>query len=422
MTFSALLVICLAILRLPRDSGWLLRLLQYQLLFSLLMAPLGVVIFHQLHAASLAANLIAVPLISVVIVPLNFLLQLFSWLPAESLIWLYRAQDWLLAGMLGYLQWLLENGLQAVSMGQISAWRLAAITLFVLLLVIPRGMPVPRSWLLLLPLVFLSPAPARQPPGLTMTVLDVGMGTSVVVRTAHHSLVYDFGAGRAEGFSLGSWVVLPYLQHAGIDYLDRVIVSHADQDHIGGVLAISDQLHHAPPVYTGTPFEVRQKWPDSGPLYDCHQAPPWRWDGVDFLFLSAGSLAGESENDRSCVLRIDSPAGSILIAGDIESSQENRLLAEHPQALDADILVAPHHGSLTSSSPAFIDAVSPRQAIFTVGYLNRWGFPRPRVLARYQARDIEILRTDLAGAVRVECENSHCETRTYRGERPRLWY
>jgi len=421
LTFSALFVICLGVSLFARNASMFRHLLVYQLLFTLLLAPVSIVIFDQLHAASLFANLVAVPLISLVVVPFNFVLQLLGWMPSAWLSWLYRMQDAVLGWLLDYLQWLQDLGLQAIFVGQMSLWQWLALVGFLLLLVLPRGFPVARGWLLLLPLIFLNPHDRVEPPYLRVAVLDVGMGTSIVVSTAEHHLVYDFGAGREQGFSLGSWVVQPFLQQHGIEYVDRLVISHADQDHLGGFLAIRHALNYGS-VYTGTLNEVRQKWPDAGRLNDCRKTPPWRWDGVDFQFLSPGLFDDDSENNRSCVLRIRSPAGVILIAGDIESGQETRLLDTRRELLEADILVAPHHGSLTSSSPAFVAAVAPSKVIFTVGYLNRWGFPRSQVVQRYTAIDAEILRTDLDGAILIECEHSHCESRAYRTYRPRLWY
>jgi competence protein ComEC len=421
LSFCAVLVICLGLLLFGNQRHGLRKLLLYQVLFSLLLAPLSLAIFNQLHLASLLANLVAVPLVSLVIVPFNFILQLLFWLPESMLGALYLAEDHVLGWLLDYLQSLGDWGLGARWIAEISPWRMLCLVLFLLLLVLPRGLPMPRTWLALLPLVFLAPWFTREDSSLRMAVLDVGMGTSVVVSTRHHHLVYDFGAGREQGYSLGRWVVMPYLRNRGIDSVDRIVISHADQDHLGGFLGIRNDLDYAA-LFSGTPLEVKRKWPDAEALQDCHGARAWVWDGVAFEFLSSGRLPNESENNRSCVLRISTGEGSLLIAGDIEAEQEARLLAVYGDRLRADILVAPHHGSMTSSTPEFIDAVSPSQVIFTAGYLNRWRFPRAEIVDRYRQIGAEILRTDEHGAILIDCENSHCAGVAQRRLAPRLWY
>ena len=255
---------------------------------------------------------------------------------------------------------------------------------------------------------------------LELTVLDVGMGTSIVVQTRHHSLVYDFGPGNDRGYSLGEWVVLPYLAHQRIARPDRLVISHADQDHAGGFYALADN-YATLPVYSGTVDKLRVKFPGLKHLQDCRQGHHWSWDGIDFEFLGDAG-PGSSDNNRSCVLKITTPADSILIAGDIEKRQELRLLATDQAALAAGVLVAPHHGSLTSSSMPFIRAVDAGQVIFTSGFQNRWQFPRPEVVERYALAGAEIFQTDRHGAVSISCREQGCQLESFRNQHPRLWY
>ncbi len=421
LTFSALLIIALGVFLLPRNASRWQQLLTIQILFSILFVPLSIAIFDQVHSASLLANLVAVPLVSFIIVPLNFLLLALFWLPHNWLHTLYTWLDGMLGGLLAYLQWLQQIGLEAWRPGDIAGWKLMVLAGCLLLLLLPTASLLPRRWLLLFSLLLMLPQRQIGQGELEMTVLDVGMGTAIVMQTRNHSLVYDFGPGNDKGYSLGEWVVLPFMAHQKLPEPDRIIISHADQDHAGGFYRLAEQFSEVP-VYSGTSAKIRDKFPALGQVRDCHQIPPWHWDGVLFEFLGRSPRATESDNNRSCVLKISAGQGSILIAGDIERRQEWRLLATAKSALAADVLVAPHHGSLTSSSALFINAVDAQQVIFTTGYANRWHFPRPAVVARYADTGATIHQTDRDGAISILCNAQGCQLESFRAQHPRLWY
>lgn len=420
LSFSALFIIALGLFLLRSQASRFRQLLVIQLLFSLLFIPISIVIFGQVHVASLFANLVAVPLISFVVVPVNFLLLTLVWLPQAWLEPLYFALDKLLGLLLLYLESLQDMGLQAQALAVMDGARILLIALLLLLIILPRGI-MSRMWVFMLALIIIWPSSKTLEDKLSMTVLDVGMGTSIVIRTRNHSLVYDFGPGNDRGYSLGKWVLMPYLSSLGIPGPERIIISHADQDHVGGLYAIQSRLQYQR-VYSGTPEKVKARFPDLGNVLDCHQQPPWRWDGVEFEFLSAGVKQTHSENNRSCVLRIKSDGHTLLVSGDIESAQEQRLVQSNAEQLQAQILIAPHHGSLTSSSARFIRAVNAKNVIFTAGYLNRWGFPRAEVIQRYSAMGAATFRTDDDGAVLINCRAQQCDIQRYRQLRPRLWY
>lgn len=420
LSFSALGVIALGSVLIRRGTSNFKALILIQILFSLLFIPVSIVIFGQLQVASFLANIVAVPLVSIFVVPIIFMLQLLFWLPVELLVGLFAVMDDVLGYLLTYLQWLQGTGLAAIKISPVPLWKLFLLSLFMAMLVLPKGVLWPRMWLILLPMVVLWPGKTNTAK-LRMSVLDVGMGTSIVVQTRHHSLVYDFGPGNREGYSLGKWVVQPFLQYHGIRHVDRVIISHADQDHLGGFYALHQQLQFGG-LISGTPVDVSKRLSSRQPIHNCHRHQPWSWDGVEFEFLSADVQQDESDNNRSCVLRINTGEQVILVAGDIEASQEHRLLRHERGKLKADVLIAPHHGSLTSSSESFVQAVQPSQVIFTVGYLNRWLFPREEVLRRYLNTDAHVYRTDRDGAILINCENSHCQLQRYRRVKQRLWY
>ncbi len=425
LSFGALCVIAFGLWRWPAEytaSRWL-PAVRIQWLFSLLFLPMGLAVFGEVHRASLFANLLAVPLVSLLIVPFNFLLLALSWLPDAWIAPGYRGLDGLLALLMGYLDTLRAAGLTAWPLPESPGWVLWLLLAGLLALLLPRGLLRGRALWLLLPLPLLWPRwdhSADVPYGsFVAEVLDVGMGTAVVIRTREHSLIYDFGPGRRQGFSMGNWAVLPLLRTRGITRPQRIVLSHEDQDHIGGFLALTGRWP-ATLLETGTLAETRERLPAGLPLRACHGQPPWRWDGVSFRYLDAADPLA-SENDRSCVLRVASDEGAVLLlTGDIERVRERGLLEQGDRWLRADVLLAPHHGSESSSTADFIEAVAAGQVVFTSGFRNRWGFPRPAVLRRYRDSGARLWNTAVDGALRIGCA-VECRIRALRRERPRPW-
>lgn len=299
-----------------------------------------------------------------------------------------------------FLQWLSLLPASTWQQAAPPAWTLLPAILGMLWLLLPRGFPL--RWLGLaglLPMLLLQP-PAPAPGAMEVAVLDVGQGLAVVVRTAHHALLYDTGPRYSAQSDSGSRIVLPYLRAAGIAGLDGLVVSHDDSDHSGGMHAILTQMPVAWLVSS-----LPTSTPDIAllPHQRCHAGQSWHWDGVDFAMLSPtlGSYARADveDNNRSCVLRVASRYGSLLLTGDIERKAERALLSGDAGRLASDVLLAPHHGSGTSSSPAFIAAVDAATTIFTVGYRNRFRHPKPAVVRRYATAGSRLYRSDMDGAV-----------------------
>jgi competence protein ComEC len=301
----------------------------------------------------------------------------------------------------------------------------------VALLLLPGGM---RAWawraqgaLLLLPLV-LAREPAPGPGEFRLVAFDIGQGAAALVETASHRLLFDTGPRYGDHADAAARVITPYLRGHGAESLDTLVVSHEDSDHAGGTETVIDAV----PVRTmlaSLPqgHALRSVANENGIRFtDCLAGQAWAWDGVVFEVLHPLRLPAKSErvssNARSCVLRIANGRHAALLTGDIEAAQESALIAaETPQRLMADILLVPHHGSKTSSSGAFLDAVSPQVAVFQVGYRNRYGHPHPQVWQRYVARDIDGLRTDKTGAVVIETDGNVLDVQTARTIRPRYW-
>lgn len=281
------------------------------------------------------------------------------------------------------------------------------------------GFPLPRR-LRLTGLVLLLPAaigwvPQGQviaPGHFRLTVLDVGQGLASVVQTARHTLVFDAGPAYRTGFNAGAMIVVPYLQYIGRTTIDKMIISHGDMDHIGGAKAISRLL------------EVRYR-EGAGSLHPCRAGEHWRWDGVDFdlLYPSADEArAADSTNERSCVLRVHARGASVLLTGDIEAPGERALVARAGLKLRSDALVVPHHGSTTSSSESLLDAVAPKVALVSSGWHNRWGFPKPVIVARYRAHGINLFNTATGGALLLSWPSAHePKIERWRVVRRRFW-
>jgi competence protein ComEC len=296
----------------------------------------------------------------------------------------------------------------------------------------------------LLPLAMIAPA-AVPDGGARIVVLDVGQGLAVFVATARHALLYDTGPRYSDSVDAGGRIVAPYLRAAGVTRLDALIVSHADSDHSGGALSILRavpvaRLVSSLPEDSAIVASARAgratepvHFPHAAPATEatpatrCAAGERWEWDGVAFEVLhparAAYGDAARKSNDLSCVLRIVSAGGSALLTGDIEAVSEAELIARDAAALRADVLVVPHHGSRTSSTLAFVTAVSPRLAIIAAGYRNRFGHPRAEILGRYVRADAARARTDLQGAISVTlAPDRPIDAIAERERRRRYWY
>jgi competence protein ComEC len=283
-------------------------------------------------------------------------------------------------------------------------------------LLAPRGVPWRAAGLALMAPAFLIAPPGPAPGEAWITTLDVGQGLSVLARTSSHALLYDAGPAFAETDS-GARVVVPAMRAAGLARLELLVLSHEDGDHLGGAQSVLEAFEADALASSLDPRHALNAMV-SAPRR-CAAGERWEWDGVRFEFLhpAAGAPAAK-RNNQSCVLRIATAGGSMLLTGDIERAAELQLLN---QEISSDILLVPHHGSRTSSTAEFIDAVAPRWAVVPVGYRNRFGHPTREVLERYRAAGAQVLRTDRDGAIAVRLSETDIGLKTERQERARYW-
>ncbi len=397
-----------------RGDGLLRPFLASQAVAMLGLLPLTVWFFSQASLPGPLVNLVGIPWISLVVVPLALLglalepflpsgAALFWQLAASLMQWLWRGLEWV-ASWPPALAWLPEPSLAATV--------LALLGVFWLLL--PRAVPgKPLAALMLLPLLW----PALDRPGhgeVDLHLLDVGQGLALVVRTRGHVLLYDAGPAPPHGMDLGEAVVVPALRALAVAHVDRLVLSHGDNDHAGGADAVIRA--YAPPVVLAP-----EGWAGEG-MRPCVAGHAWRWDGVDFEFLHPTPHFPYLRNDSSCVLSIRTGDRRALLTGDIGRHVEARLAKLPPERIRADLLLVPHHGSDSSSSLDFLAAVRPTLGLIAVGEGNRFGLPKPAVLARYDRYAVALHDSAGSGAITARLGPGGVALRERRRQdRPRYW-
>jgi len=382
------------------------------------MLPLLLAFFQEASLIAPVANIFAVPWVSLTVVPLALAGTVVFAVNEAAGVLLLQLASMLLDVIWRLLEWLSRLDYALWQQHEPVAWTLLPAVFGLAILFMPRGLP--GRWtgvLLLLPLFFIKPAgPARGTA--RVTLLDVGQGLSAVVQTEYHTLVYDAGPRFGETFDTGRAVVVPFLRQQGIRRLDVVVVSHGDNDHIGGVASLL-AVYPAAEVLSSVPAEV-----PADRARNCRRGQYWDWDGVLISVLHPGSEDALSGNNASCVLRIEAGDGqSMLLTGDIERQAEQLLLAEQHDRLPVNVLVVPHHGSMTSSSREFIAVTSPDLALFPSGYRNRYGFPKQVIVDRYADIHAATAQTGLSGALTVTLAASPGmpEIQRYRDISRRYW-
>ena len=359
-----------------------------QIIVFLGLGPILLLLGTTLSLSAPIANLIAIPLTGILVVP-PLLLAVVSMalapmvtaplldaaaLSCEGLWWLLSVvARWPLAEMRAELSW------QAVIAALIGA----------ALLLSPRGFPGKLAGLLVLGSAMLSALAAQQVPRgeVSVHVIDVGQGLSVLIRTRNHDLLYDSGPVSRSGWNAGERVVVPYLKHLGLGSIDTLVSSHGDADHAGGLEPL---LAWSGPQTTHISSAALKR------AVPCQQGEGWEWDGVLFEFLHPTPFLPYLGNDSSCVLLISTADRKLLLPGDISAVVEQGLIKQYSH-LQVDLMLVPHHGSKTSSSMAFLRSFRPKLAVVSSGYRNRFGMPHSDVVSRFRSAEIELLGTAECG-------------------------
>jgi competence protein ComEC len=393
-------------------QGWkesLHRMVRTQALVTVALAPLTLMWFGQFSVVGLIANLLAIPWVTLVLTPLA--------LAGACLPWFWTLAVWASDAMLIGLQWLAGWPMAAVYRPA-TPWPLAVVGVLGGLLLVSRLPWAYRGWGILLIWPVLAYTPPRPAQGdYEWLAADVGQGTAVIIRTRHHTLVYDSGPPMGSSHNAAERVIIPLLRRQG-ESPDRVVISHRDADHSSGMEALAAAY---PEADWRLSFVPPGGW--QAPALPCVAGDAWEWDGVPFRFLHPrpddyGSRL--SSNAMSCVLMVGHPDNALLLTGDITIDEENRLVLGDP-GLRARVLFAGHHGSKTSNGPLWLNTLQPRVVVVQSGHRNRYGHPAPEVVQRLQARDIHWVNTPSCGAAfgrSTQSDRVFCQ----RDVRQRYWH
>ncbi len=379
--------------------------LKMQLTISLAMFPISAFYFHQVSILSFIANGLAIPYFAILLPCLLmalFFLLLFPVIGKLLLIiaWFLFHVFWL------FLTWLAYLPIASLTVNGMTFIVLLLCVIGYCLILLPKGFPgkwVGCCWLFL---IFFPPRSHPQVGNMWVNILDVGQGLSVVVRTAHHVLIYDTGPKLSPSFNTGQSVIIPFLQYENINKISMLMISHGDNDHIGGAKSLL-QSYSIKKILTSIPKKLLPYHANY-----CYRGQHWRWDDINFNVLFPVKNSQYADNNSSCVLKIQTKDHCILLTGDIEKKVEQWLVS-HPTLLRCDILVAPHHGSKTSSSLLFLKKVQPKVVLFATGYLNRFHFPNDSVLKRYHLLGITSYNTATCGMITLRINQHHLHPECY---------
>jgi len=399
---------------LPHRMGALRGLLSAQGVMTLSLLPLTAWFFGQASLAGPLANLVAVPWVSFIVVPFALIGALLELIWEGAGAWPFRISAWLMQGLWELLEPVAGWRGSMVYLPEVSVFAFVLALIGAIWLLLPRGVPG-KALALLLFAPLLIPQHEQLAQGeVELVLIDVGQGLSALVRTREHAVLVDAGPGFSGGYDAGQSAVLPTLRALGVSELDLFIVSHGDNDHAGGAAAVKR-------AYSPLQVLASRAQPESGEQ-QCQAGSRWNFDGVELELLHPPEHFPYLGNNSSCVLRVAANGAVALLPGDVEAIVESRLLREQKEKLAADLLLVPHHGSKTSSSTEFIDAVSPTLALIGVGHRNRFGLPREEVLQRYRERGVAIADTATAGAITIRLTaDGVSPPREERQRRQRVW-
>ncbi len=414
LSFGAVAIIVLALAGRLQPLGAASSFARVQLAMTIGLLPLLLVSFGSISLVSPLANAVAIPLFTLIVVPVVLFGAVCAALsPTIAAFPLGFAAD-LLHALWIALEWLAARPLALWHFPSVGAIGIAAICLGSVLLVLPSIWPMRVLGLACCAHAFFVRPPTPAAGEFELGVLDVGQGLAAVVRTHDHVLIYDTGPAFQSGRDAARLAVLPYLRAKGIRTVDMIVVSHGDLDHSGGL----NTLIAGMPVRSSIVGSSVDPRPEQADL--CSAGHSWAWDGVRFEVLHPRSSFIGDDNDSSCVVRVQGSAGSVLLTGDIELAGEAMLL--QTGLAPSDVVVIPHHGSRTSSSQDFVDALSPKVAIVAAGYRNRWGLPKADVIERWRQAGARTYSTSKSGAIELSLRADRViQVREHRRASRRYW-
>lgn len=365
-----------------------------QLFLVLFLSVPVALVFSKVSIISPLVNFFLIPIFSLTVVPVLLVALIFINVIPEFTFALINLQHSWLEFLWKYIE-LFANLPIAHSELQMGAEFAALYCILLVALILPKGvLPRKYSFIMLMPFMFAFSAKTIKPHELDITVFDVGQGLSVFLQTANHQLLYDTGPGFRSGSSSAERVIKPWLQSENIKTISTLLISHSDNDHAGGAELINDTFKPE--------FVIAPKADSIDYTNACEAGYSWDWDGVHFEFLYPfENTRSKNTNNNSCVLRVSLHGKSILLTGDIEKEAERALLSVYKK-LRSDIVFVPHHGSRTSSTVEFVNAVNPQIAIIPAGFANRWRFPKPDILQRWQKSGADVYNIATTGQLNLK--------------------
>ena len=437
LSFTVVIVIMLFLWRYPlvKNATSLAKIvhgIKLQLFISVVTLPLIAIMFSSLPLVSFLANMFMIPIVTFLLVPLCLIAAVISAIGIEtySLYWLIDVCFEHALTSLLYIDnitntiasSLLGHNWQSNSFSKATIAVLAhpIIIVIILVLTLPAW---PQKTQLLLGLIMLFSAHQfsqnkhlLESTNTHLYAMDVGQGTSIVIRNNQGTLLYDTG-GSFAGFSMANSVLLPFFSHNNISNIEYLVLSHLDNDHAGGANLIFKNMHIKNSLSPN----------DGCNVYEFNNTyPAGKADVLGYqmrVLWPLMPMSGE-DNEHSCVLKLEKKGHSILLTGDIEKKSETQIVAlyKNSDLLKSTVIIAPHHGSLTSSTPDFVNAVMPQYVVFTSGVNNRWNFPAQEVVARYKAINARVLITGQQGRVRFTVSHTDVSVSTYRDDEYVRWY
>ena len=396
LSFSAVLIIALCLIRQSNASNAnlkkkLLNWLNINFVLYVAMLPITIIFFDMFSIVSIFANLVLIPIASFLLIPVLYFAMLMMLINDQLAEWLFVFSSQIMEMMYWFQYQLAQINLSSLD-EPIAKALVLLVSLFLCLLLLPKRIV---SKVIYLPIFVLSLLIVRNAENknrfdneqLRLIVFDIGQGLSIYIETAYGNILYDTGWGNNE-YNLFESTVVPYLNSQAIKSIDKVIISHGDLDHSGGLTYVLEN-YHVEQLISGELLPGIE-------TQDCHEYRSWQWGAVTFRFLSHLESNRREGNNASCVLSIESSLQNVLLTGDIEKAAEEALIKNN--IMHYDVLVAPHHGSKTSSTHAFIDKVRPNEVIFSTGFNNQWQFPKQEIVKRYDAISSRVWITHELGA------------------------
>lgn len=378
-----------------QKKSWPYRLIYIQLLISIATLPLTIWFFSSASLVSPIANLLAIPVFSFAVTPLSLTGALLNFIGLTTLAEIsFSIANQALVYLAMVLEQLQKFEFNKWHYSQTSLVDLALFILAIFIAISPKGLKLRWLSMFIFGLMLFTPNHKIDKNSILVTTLDVGQGSSHVIQTRKHILLFDTGAKYPSGFNLSDSVITPYLRAKHIQRLDKVIVSHGDNDHIGGLDNILENFQIGEILSSATEKIQTEST-------RCQAGQSWQWDGVLFEILNPDRSTTFKHNNASCVLKVSNEKYSILLTGDIEKKAEHYLVKNFKEKLKSTILISPHHGSKTSSTQRFLEAVSPSLVIVSSGFKNRFRHPAETVIKRYKTNKIKTLQTNCSGQIDI---------------------